>query len=808
MNIKRLLLRITAVFITIIFITTNCFADINLGNDDGTGFGSGTYDNCWGVMTDSGILIDYKAEALRVTVYNANDDSKVFNTIDITANSTIQAVPDVNHFSDNGELIPKTTWLSSSFVGRTYNAIDNTSKNKFSNVVKSNIKWVGYRVEYIPELANLTIISENNSANLESIKSFLGKKEFIVHLCSLIGGGLTYEDFENGKYKLAFEPVAYFRYGGYNWALSATEVGIYNTFLRNTKPTEWNSTNNMKAKLGPLTHSNLPRAAFLESKDLNINTYSPTESDYYHGDVRYNTDSCIIRSMGIGVLAAAVAEPPESAPDTIVSQTVYHTDTDVYTSFEFVNYGEDICGSTAFSLQNPDGEYPKKQYGPTSDYVYIKTYYYEDGGYKHEYAYLTDETDIKYLTEGSIDVYVDNPLWETDEDGMNVSPYRKLGSFEDGEFISKSSAGGIKYTVKAENGNIIDSGTINNSCPSGETGMGWFQWHTPETEQNVTITITPKSEDIVLLDENGDEHEALKIVASIDRVREKTPPDPLVTDKRPDWQTVYNAPSVQKNIAQYAPATDNTTLEWYTWSYTSSWRQQDLGDKGAKNPTVKFRYVDPDYIPNQTSSPYSGAMLLRGEYDVEYWGIDNGYYNKNGDWKSSYKTGAVILNEGSWEKVTFSVSLDADVEITPSERCYTATYSSATGKYTMKSGYGFEIAVNCSISGNTELCTGSQAVNVLFPEFNYNLKNGYKYNRLLEKLEDTETYVFKVNPYSTYGDRVHFTPIWYPDYKNYTVFAEVFDIWCPAGQLSVRLADTMTVKGNVYDDWHIAPVVP
>lgn len=68
--------------------------------------------------------------------------------------------------------------------------------------------------------------------------------------------------------------------------------------------------------------------------------------------------------------------------------------------------------------------------------------------------------------------------------------------------------------------------------------------------------------------------------------------------------------------------------------------------------------------------------------------------------------------------------------------------------------------------------------------------------------------MFKTNKYSTYNDRVHFTPIWYPDGANYTVYAEVFDIWCPAGQLSLRLTNHMKIRGNVYDDWHIAPTRP
>ena len=43
---------------------------------------------------------------------------------------------------------------------------------------------------------------------------------------------------------------------------------------------------------------------------------------------------------------------------------------------------------------------------------------------------------------------------------------------------------------------------------------------------------------------------------------------------------------------------------------------------------------------------------------------------------------------------------------------------------------------------------------------------------------------------------------------NYTVYVEIFDVWCPAGQLSVRLTDQIFINGSVYDDWHIAPTRP
>ncbi len=60
----------------------------------------------------------------------------------------------------------------------------------------------------------------------------------------------------------------------------------------------------------------------------------------------------------------------------------------------------------------------------------------------------------------------------------------------------------------------------------------------------------------------------------------------------------------------------------------------------------------------------------------------------------------------------------------------------------------------------------------------------------------------KSNKYSTYNNRVHFTPIWYPN-GRYTVYIEVVDAWTPAGMLRVNLDDYVNIDGSLYDDWHI-----
>lgn len=357
MKLKKAIIRLVALFMLLTFSSATAFAGLNLGNDDGTNFKVGTSNNYWGVYTDSGIPLN-DTEGLRVTVYNAKTNDKVFNTIDITGNANIAAASAVQFFSDGNELISKTTWLS--YVSNIYNSVSDSDMSRFNNAVMSRASsGGGYKSQYISDLSNIDIVSVNNTSHLEAIKNLLGSKEFLVHLSSLLGGGLTYDDIAQGKYKIAFEPVAYFRYNGQNWAMSATECGLLNKYMKNYFTAVWNSTNNLRALLGPLTHSNLPRSAFLENKDLGISVYSPSTSDYYNGNSNYNSDTCIIRCMGIGVLTGNNDDNDDEVEEGTAAAE-YHTDTDVYTSFYAVNIGDTpFIGKSSFSIFDSGGDTPK-----------------------------------------------------------------------------------------------------------------------------------------------------------------------------------------------------------------------------------------------------------------------------------------------------------------------------------------------------------------------------------------------------------------------------------------------------------------
>ena len=138
------------------------------------------------------------------------------------------------------------------------------------------------------------------------------------------------------------------------------------------------------------------------------------------------------------------------------------------------------------------------------------------------------------------------------------------------------------------------------------------------------------------------------------------------------------------------------------------------------------------------------------------------------------------------------------MSIKPDEKAPTAS-----GK-TMKSGYGFNMEATGRLrsSAPSSHLTPLQNVIAYFPEFNYQT-----YCRLLERMSSgyTSTYEFKRNEYSTYNQRSHFTPVWFPD-GRYVAYAQVLDAWTPAGMLQINLTDTITIRDNLFSDWHIGPI--
>lgn len=216
----------------------------------------------------------------------------------------------------------------------------------------------------------------------------------------------------------------------------------------------------------------------------------------------------------------------------------------------------------------------------------------------------------------------------------------------------------------------------------------------------------------------------------------------------------------------------------------------DLDKNPPPDPQANDRN-DGYSIPAKPSKP-NVTSLTWGEWDCwwhEYWvwhsdGDGGGYYCDHGWW------------EYAW--IPYSASLTATFKTQPDEKSPTAS-----GRQ-MKSGYGLNASVSAQVRSTapSSHITGLQNVVAYFPEFNY-----ATYWRLLKRLNTglSSSFEFQKNKYSTYGRPSHFSPVWFPD-GRYTTYAECIDAWTPAGMLQINLTDDLTIRGSLYDDWHIGPV--
>ena len=153
---------------------------------------------------------------------------------------------------------------------------------------------------------------------------------------------------------------------------------------------------------------------------------------------------------------------------------------------------------------------------------------------------------------------------------------------------------------------------------------------------------------------------------------------------------------------------------------------------------------------------------------------------------------------GSYEKVKYTLSISADVEIKPDSNSFSAVYEN--GKWTMRSGYGYTISVKMNVSATSGAdYTKEQCASAYLPEYEYSkTKNEYC---TLELVDDT--FQFAANTASAESARIVFMPVWYPD-GGYTVKVVITDVWTPAGVVSVTgISNAITVSGTVFDDFYV-----
>lgn len=262
----------------------------------------------------------------------------------------------------------------------------------------------------------------------------------------------------------------------------------------------------------------------------------------------------------------------------------------------------------------------------------------------------------------------------------------------------------------------------------------------------------------------------------------------------------------------YYPSGDSQ-LAWVRWTTPPTPQTMVIpvtvtGGGSSSSGTINVKIVDlsgndpPNPVADDRNDSFSPASVpSRLQITSANWGVWRPWWYSYWVWHSDGDGGGWWCDHGWWEFDfdRYSASLSASMTVTPDEKNPTAS-----GK-TMKSGYGINQTVTANVSTNqSSAVTAAQNAVTYFPEFRYE-----SFWRLLERISSgySAKFEFAKNKYSTYNRRTHFTPIWMPDgtYKPYTW---LIDCWTPTGMLSMNLTDTVTISGNLWMDWHIAPQKP
>lgn len=262
----------------------------------------------------------------------------------------------------------------------------------------------------------------------------------------------------------------------------------------------------------------------------------------------------------------------------------------------------------------------------------------------------------------------------------------------------------------------------------------------------------------------------------------------------------------------YYPEGDSQ-LVWVRWTTPATPQIMTIhvsvsGGGSASQGTITAKITDlsgndpPNPVAYDRNDSYSKVPVPnKAQKTSASWGVWHPWWYSYWVWHSTGEDSGYWCDHGWWEFDwnVYTASLSASMSIVPD-----AKNPTASGK-TMKSGYGINQTTTARISTNqSSAVTDAQNAVTYFPEFQYKT-----YWRLLERTNRgyNSKFEFASNKYSTYKRRTHFTPIWMPD-GSYTPYTWLIDCWTPTGMLSINLTDSVNIQGNLWMDWHIAPVKP
>jgi len=274
---KRLIAILLSVTLLLIPVAANADGSGNIDNGGG-GMGNGTKDNIW-----------HGDDGVRVTIIRISDNKSVSIPVDLTNYSE----KDVKYYFKKDKLRYRSGSNLQAYCGNY----------KCTHPTKSMPKT----------------ISDSGNANIAAIRNYFTDKLVIKYIAQCIG--TTYEKLTDGKYKLLLEPVAYFYFQGYKYAMSATEAAKYDELL----------SGGLRRKMVSLTHQQLPLSMFLERADMGYPAYKGSKT-------KAQSDTTIINELGLGIVKFSKDSSGDSGTDTatyrcntdVVTSVILNSDSDIY----------------------------------------------------------------------------------------------------------------------------------------------------------------------------------------------------------------------------------------------------------------------------------------------------------------------------------------------------------------------------------------------------------------------------------------------------------------------------------------------
>ncbi len=270
-------------------------------------------------------------------------------------------------------------------------------------------------------------------------------------------------------------------------------------------------------------------------------------------------------------------------------------------------------------------------------------------------------------------------------------------------------------------------------------------------------------------------------------------------------KVIFNIDGTEYDVGNVYYPKDASQLTWVKWTTPEEETTVNIsvtveGPGGTSEGSIRCQIVDldknppPNPVADDRNDGFSSPSVPSRDVNTSTnWTTYTPRWKANWVW-----TGSSWVDQGWWEFDVnlFSASLSGNMDLIPDEENPTASGT------TIKSGYGYqqEVTSRTTTNGASAVSQTPNAV-TYFPEFGYET-----YWRLLERMRTglVSELEFKKNNFSTYKNRTHFTPIWYPD-GSYEANTWLIDVWTPTGMLSLNLTDRLSISGNVWDDWHIGP---